>query len=416
MTKSACRNIEKPLRGGLRRSSAWLSAGGVLLSCLACGDDPKHQAQLPNGTTEYFAGRVYDGVSLNRLTDYSIRLEYYDRIVDGTVDAKTGRYLVGPLLASADYSIVVESAGYRSFLSHNERLAGAASTSLVSLYYDAFLYPESVSVPAVKCRVRLSDSADLPSGFMRFAPRTSSSLFDEDTELPVGVISAGAGRQLWTNDEDMQQRSFMVEFKNGEVEIESGRLVYGVNYEVTIYGVAGHELITGSFTAGVDGESSWVLDPLVQTELVVTSVSTDARTPTANGELEVRFNQPIALDPGVSVTTLQRTLNDAFSFDSPDADADNNRNVMANASATGPVAPGYRGVSLAIEGDLLRLSWSRAGAMSSNDAGDPVYSVTYGGLGSVLVYSANAQRPVPIALSTLLGSEATSVSVQLIAQ
>ena len=369
---------------------------------------------LAPGTSQYFSGRIYDGVSLARLTNYTIRLEYFDRVIQGSVDA-SGRYFVGPLLANADYSVVVEADGYRSFLSHNERIDGSADDALTSLYYDAFLYPDGVSTPAVTCRVRVSDSTDLPSGFMRFAPRSSSSLFDDDVERPVGVTSTDAGRQLWENDEDLQQRALVVEFNNGEVSLASGQLVYGVNYEVTIYGVAGHQVAVGAYTAGVDGDKSWVLDPLSDDPLAVTSLSTDSHAPIPSGQLEVRFNQPIALDPTVSVTTLQRALNDAFSIDSPNADADASANVLVNsADLTPPIAPGYRGVSFTIDGDRLLLSWNRATALATTDVDDPITLVTYGGLGSVMLYPAGASKPDPQSLSALLGSGSTSV--QLVAQ
>lgn len=382
--------------------SVWLTPNGEGIS-----------TDLDGSTAQYYSGRIYDGVSLSRLTDYTIRLEYFDRAIEGTVD-DAGRYFVGPLLANADYSIVVEAEGYRSFLSHNERIENASAASLMSLYYDAFLYPAAVSTPAVTCRVRLSDSSDLPSGFMRFAPRSSSSLLDDDTERPVGVIS-DVGRQLWENDEDLQQRSLVLPLQNGEVLLAGGQLVYGVNYEVTIYGVAEHEVVTGSFTAGVDGDTSWVLDPLVESALAITSLSSDALTPTPSGQLEVRFNQPIALDPGVSTATLQRAINDAFSIDSPDEDADTVLNVLVEAAdLTPPVAPGYRGVSLTIDGDRLLLSWSGTTGLATSDANDPIHAVTYGGLGAVMLYASGAQDPTPVALSALLGSG--SSSVQLIAR
>src|SRR4029079_7713543 len=119
--------------GRARDMNVWLTPSEDALS-----------TDLSPGTSEYFSGRIYDGVSLGRLTDYSIRLEYFDRVIPGTVD-ENGRYFVGPLLSDADYSIVVVAEGYRSFLSHNERVAKTAQPSLESLYYDAFLYPEQVS-------------------------------------------------------------------------------------------------------------------------------------------------------------------------------------------------------------------------------------------------------------------------------
>lgn len=387
-------------------------AGDMSVWLTPMGEGPG--TDLASGTSEYFSGRIYDGVSLTRLTGYTIRLEYFDRIIPGTVDAN-GRYFVGPLLANADYSVVVEAEGYRSFLSHNERIDSATGDSLMSLYYDAFLYPEGVTTPAATCRVRVSDSTDLPSGFMRFAPRSSSSLLDEDAERPVGVISADAGRQLWENDEDLQQRAFVMEFQNGEVALASGQLVYGVNYEVSIYGVAGHEAVVGSFTAGVDGDKSWVLDPLSDEPLAMTSLSTDALTPTPNGQLEIRFNQPIALDPTVTPATVQRALNDAFGITTADDDADTEVNALVNAAdLTPPVAPGYRGVSLSIDGDRLLLSWNSATGLATTDVDDAITFVTYGGLGSVMLYAAGESEPSPQSLSTLIGSG--SSSVQLVAE
>lgn len=383
--------------------SVWLTPMGTGL-----GTD------LATGTSEYFSGRIYDGVSLTRLTGYTIRLEYFDRVIPGSVDAN-GRYFVGPLLANADYSVVVEAEGYRSFLSHNERIDSTADDSLMSLYYDAFLYPEGVSTPAATCRVRVSDSTELPSGFMRFAPRSSSSLLDDDAERPVGVTSTDAGRQLWENDEDLQQRAFVMELQNGEVVLASGQLVYGVNYEVTIYGVAGHESLVGSFTAGVDGDKSWVLDPLSNEPLAMTSLSTDALTPTPNGQLEIRFNQPIALDPTLTPATVQRALNDAFGITTSDEDTDAEVNVLVNAAdLTPPIAPGYRGVSLSIDGDRLLLSWNSATGLATTDADDPITFVTYGGLGSVMLYAAGDPQPSPQSLSALIGSGSTSV--QLVAE
>lgn len=371
------------------------------------------ETELSQTTAEYFSGRVYDGVSLARLTNYSIRLEYYDRVIPGAVDGN-GRYFVGPLLPNADYSVVVEADGYRSFLSHNERIDDEAEAPLMSYYYDAFLYPENVSTPGATCRVRLTNATELPSGFARFAPTNGSSLFDTDSETPVGVDSAARGRQLWTNDEDLQQRSLVVPFHNGSFELASGQLVYGVSYAVTVYGVPGYRAFEGTYTAGVDGDQSWALQPLVDDALEITTVSPRPLELRPDGQLEFRFNQPIALDPRVSVPTLQRILNDSFSIDSPNVDGDAEQNVLVDAGAlTPPVAPGYRGVSLAVDGERLVIRWNGAG-LATSDPGDPVTSVTYGGLDSVMLYAADAANPQAIALSTLL--ESTSVTVQRVGE
>ncbi len=370
-------------------------------------------SDLPNQDAEYFTGRIYDGVSLGRLTDYSIRLEYFDRSIPGQV-GEDGRYFLGPLLANADYTIVVESEGYRSFLSHNEHIDASAGSSLMSLYYDAFLYPDGVQAPAATCRVRLSDGTELPSGFMRFSPRSSSSLFDDADEQPVGIVSADRGRQVWGNDEDLQQRSLLREFEGGELALSTGDLTYGVNYAVTIFGVEGHEVLTGSYTAGVDGDRAWVLDPLSDEALSVAAKSNDELALSPSGQLEIRFNQPIALDPSVDVAAARRTLNDSFSIDSPDEDTDTEQNVLVDAGAlTPPISPTYRGVNFAIEGDRLTLTWDSGTGLETSDADDPILSVTYGGLGSILVYPADATDPSPVTLSSLIGASAT---VQVSAQ
>jgi hypothetical protein len=151
--------------------------------------------QLPHANQRYFTGRIYNGVTLERLTKYEMRLEYFDRVLNAVVDAD-GRYVVGPLLANADYTIAVKAEGFRSFLSHNAKVAIAPSEAISSLYYDAFVYPDAVKAPAVRARFSLEGETRLPSGTVRFAPDSGSSLFDEREETPAGV-----GTQMWTNDE-----------------------------------------------------------------------------------------------------------------------------------------------------------------------------------------------------------------------
>ncbi len=354
-----------------------------------------------SGATQYFAGRVYDGVSLTRLTDYAIRLEYFDRIIQGTVDA-TGRYVVGPLLPNSDYSIVIEADGFRSFLSHNKRVTSTGTTApTTSLYYDAFLYPTAVQAPAVSCRFRLSGKSELPTGFVRLAPRSSSSLFDEEAELPAGV-----DRQVWSNDDDLQQRAVVRELVDGNALFEPGELGLGVLYAVTLYGVNDYGIpATASFRAGVDKDPVWVLDPLVTTALKVVGVSSRSLPLSPDASVVIRFNQPIALSPRVAEGTMLRALNNGFTISSPDSDLDTVTNALV---ATGDTAT-YRGVTFTVSGDALRLAWNRVGALATEDGDDPINSVTYGGLDQVWVYPSTAAQPTASSLSDLVGA-ATGVS------
>ena len=54
-----------------------------LLSTVGCTDHRQY----------YFSGRVYDGVSGQRLTNYQLQLEYLDLRIDGQVSSD-GRYFV----------------------------------------------------------------------------------------------------------------------------------------------------------------------------------------------------------------------------------------------------------------------------------------------------------------------------------
>jgi hypothetical protein len=382
----------------LRRASASASAS--------------EDVQLPQGVQQYFTGRVYDGVSTARLTDYSLRLEYYDRVLAASI-SEDGRYVVGPLLPNADYSIVIEAPGHRSFLSHNPRIAAttSATPSLISFYFDAFLYPENVKAPAVQLRFSLQDDNALPSGTVRFAPRSGSILFDEDDETPAGVA-----RQVWSNDEDLQQRTLVKPFTNGELKLAEGELGLGVTYEVSVYGVANYAVLeNGSFRAGIDANPSFVLSPLAEPPLQVVAVSSDAAKPSPDGQVEIRFSQAIARYPRTAEATVLQGLNNGFSIDSPDKDGDAQGNVLASPPAPpAPIPASFRGVSYEITGDRLILKWNRAGALSATDADDPIVSVRYGGLGALQLYTATLPTSAPVTLASLLGT--TFLDVQLVAQ
>ena len=366
--------------------------------------------QLPTQYQQYFTGRVYDGVTLQRLTDYTMRLEYFDRVLGATVSSE-GRYVVGPLLPNADYSISIDAQNYRSFLSHNARVTTNAMTPpLTSLYYDAFLYPDKVQAPAVTARIGLRDSTDRPSGSVRFAPRGGSQLFDEDVDTPAGV-----NRQVWTNDEDLQQRVVVRDFADGSIQLAAGDLVLGVDYEVTVYGVKGYALLKHEpFRAGIDTNPYFLLDPLSEPPLSVVALSNEQAEPTADGHIEIRFNHSIALYPKVSQDVLLRQLNDAFSIDSPDADGDNMQNELNDPPGMMVVAPTYRGVSIEISNDRLILNWDRGAGLKTTDQGELIRSVTYGALSAIQLYTATLPSSPPSALSALIGSN--DITVQLVAE
>jgi hypothetical protein len=367
--------------------------------------------QLAPGTQQYFTGRIYDGVSLARLTDYKVRLEYFDRVFEGTVDAM-GRYVVGPLLTNADYTIVIEADGYRSFLSHNAKLPASAAASVSSLYYDAFVYPNELKAPAARVRFSLDSNGQLPSGSVRFAPRGGSSLFNEDVETPAGV-----SRQVWINDEDLQQRAVIRDFSDGQLNLAEGELVLGVDYAVSVFGVANYAILSnGTYRAGIDANPTFTLQPVNEVPLDVVSVSSDNAALSSNGSIEIRFNHDIVAFPRVDQAVAQRQLNDAFSIDSPDENEDGNVNALVDSTTlTDPIAPSYRGVTFEISGDRLTLKWDRERGLTTSDTSDPIVRVTYAGLSAIVLYTGTLPSSPSRTLAQLLGGT-DSLEAQLVAE
>ena len=366
----------------------------------------KYPTQLPQTTQQYFTGRVYDGVSLERLSGYTMRLEYFDRAMEATIDAD-GRFVVGPLLANADYTISVEKDGFRSFLSHNAKINAASSSTVSSFYYDAFLYPMSVRTPAAQARFALQGDTALPSGTVRFAPISSSSL----EERPAAI-----GGQVWTNDEDLQQRAIVRDFTDGKLDMAEGEFVLGVDYEVTVYGVGTYAILNGgTFRAGVDGNPSFTLSPRTESALEVLAVSTEGAALSPSGSIEIRFNHDIVAYPKMDSDVALKALNDGFSIDSPDENMNTDLNVLVDsADLTPPIAPAYRGVTWEIAGDRLTLKWNREAGLAEVDAADPIIRVTYGNLDSIQLYTGTNTTSPMSTLATLLNT--TSITAQMIAQ
>ncbi|HET8935798.1 MAG TPA: carboxypeptidase-like regulatory domain-containing protein [Polyangiales bacterium] len=369
----------------------------------------KFPNQLPQQTQQYFSGRIYNGATLEALKSYKISLEYFDRMIEGSVDAD-GRYVVGPLLANADYTIIVEANGFRSFLSHNAKLATSGTSQLSSLYYDAFLYPEGVEAPAVRAKFVLQGDTQLPSGTVRFSPKGGSSLFDEDSETPAGV-----GRQIWTNDADLQQRAITKDFMDGGLDVAAGQFVLGVEYAVSVYGVPNYAALSGgSFRAGIDTNPTFTLAPLTETPLDVISMSNEGTSLSSDGSIQIRFNHDIKLSPKMDQDVALRALNDGFSINSPDKNMDSTVNTLVDFGDVPQAPAGYRGVTWDISGNTLTLKWERERGLKTTDVMDPIIDVTYSDLSSITLYTGTLSTSPTVRLDTLLG--VSSLTVQMVAQ
>jgi hypothetical protein len=269
----------------------------------------------------------------------------------------------------------------------------------------------TVMTPATQARFSLQGDTKLPSGTVRFAPTGSSSLFDTDAETPAGVA-----HQVWTNDEDLQQRAIVRDFTDGKLDMGEGELILGVEYSVTVYGVGNYSILTGgTFTAGVDGSPSYTHSPIMESPLEVVAVSNDGAALSPTGSIEIRFNHDIVAYPKMDMNVALRSLNDGFGITSPDKNMDGNANTLVDsASLTAPIPPGYRGVSWEISGDRLTLKWNREAGLSKSDTADPIMSVTYGNLNAIQIYTATNTTSPASTLATLLGS--ASISAQMVAQ
>jgi hypothetical protein len=364
-----------------------LAFAALLFSTIGCTDHRHY----------YFSGRVYDGVTGQRLTDYKMQLQYLDRRIDGQVDSD-GRYFVGPLDAFDDYTVAITAANYRSFLSHNMMRTDGDPKVDESFYFDAYLFPTDLTAPGATFTVTLSDSAMPPSGSVRMRPTSGPSLLSTPAAEPAGVAS-----QVWGNNDDLQFRTVQKDFENGTISFMDGDLVYGVTYEVTVYNVKGHQDLVASFTAGVDANQTFTMLPYTVAPLKIAFKSTDLGVPIANGQLVIVFNEPIALDPQEMPETYRLAVDKAFDI------------VAQNTNMNGTIdklqPPGMRGIKLDVSGNNMTLSWDPNTALQVQDVGDTILDVIYAGLSSVFVRPVGGDASSSTSVGALVGKDSVTVQV-----
>jgi len=327
----------------------------------------------------WFEGHVYDG-SLNKpLTEYAMQLTYRDQSLVAKVDAKTGRFLVGPVPIWNDYTIAVTDAAgtFRAFESRNPMIGRAkndAEGTPQTLYWDVYVFPKALTAPAATIYVTTTDSTQPTDGKLTLRPQTRSSL-----EVTPGSITG----QVWTNDLDLLQESLTVDVKSGRAEITAGSTIYGVAYDVSIHSMAGFAPLasgpgTPPFVAGTTISAEYVVSPQTDVKLILlysnastcqvpAIVTTAAETSTIN----LTMNVPVELVG--TVANANTSLNYGLSVTSTDG-----TNASAVAGATD------KGAKIAIAGNVVTLTWKPAN-VTSLAAADPIKSVHYGNLASVTI-------------------------------
>jgi hypothetical protein len=403
---------------GSRRSGVLvLFAAGVAAAAMGCkgGDDGPHDG-IHN---IYFMGTVIDGVLNTPLaaTDpknppYEISLVYGTTTVKGKVDT-SGRYTLGPLPAWNDYGIIISvtNAGdYRSFSSYNAGIAPPAppSSSLSADIYtadttqtfdfDAYVFPTSATAPDVTLTIletdQLTTTTPSAAGTIRIQPTSQSVIQGKTGEV---------GSQVWTNSQDLFASAITDTFTAGTYTVMGSKLVYGVSYAATVYGVDGHQPNSGTIQAGFTSSSSIAVTPLSTTPLgppVLVSTSGTCHTGSAPSSMTTPI-APVTL-------TFNVTVADGTTSAGGDAEIlDNGLYVQTSGSSTlksnvSSLAQ-ERGASVVFSGNTLTLGWTPSVGLLSPGSSDIVQYVYYQNLSSMYVEQPNHPES-RISLGSVLGS------------
>ena len=380
----------------------------------ACGEDKEHTVVLVEPAKDsrdhardqvyYFSGHIYDGVTGSRLTKYTLDLQFKDQTISAKI-AEDGRYSVGPLPYFQDYTIRVRAEGYRSFMSHNEGIdfEWPVEDTLVDhyapergFYYNAYLFPVAVQAPGAKVYVTLTDSTTKPAnGVARFSPMTSPGL-----EMMFPAVNG----QTWYNNDDVELRSFTKPVINGVATVEAGEFVYGMQYDVTVYGVDGYTPSSTSIWGGYEDLVTVSVSPLDSDSLYLVYKTTNMGLPIPSGEVTFVFNRPIEWVPTHTAAEYAKMVDETITINSPDLNGNTERNTLKAADSD-------RGTAVEIQENLLTIRWNQLQALATADGGDPILSITYGGLMGLEIRPAGSKDP---GLRTTLGSlQGSNVTVSM---
>lgn len=361
----------------------------LTLAFTGCGSDketvvvresPTPKADHARDQVYFFSGHIYDGTSNARLTSYSLDILYKDQTLSAKVDGD-GRYSVGPLPYFQDYTVRIQANGYRPFMSHNEGIEFEwydASGNLLEayapekgFYFNAYLYPDNLTVGETTIYVTADDTDAKPSGNLRVIPTTS----------PMMQPFSLTGLNSWENSGDLEQPWIVTPLTDGVATIEEGKLLYGVEYMVLLTRADAYYPEFGSFTGGVETLITLVLQPVDEgsPELVYASIWNDQ--PSKNGEVFLVFDRPIELDPRFKKAEYIEFIEAGLAIQQ-EAGGTN----ALNAPEDG------RGVSLDITDNILTLKWNAANGLDVVDDDHAITRLTYGGLNQVRIRSVGASH------------------------
>jgi hypothetical protein len=358
---------------------AILTVGGFTPGCK--DDDPtgaNHQI--------WFMGSIYDGATGGVLVDYDISLVYGTTTVTGKVDRATGRYTLGPLPAWNDYGVVISQGGYRAFTSYNSMIAPPTpppasqqsdvytARTMQTFDFDAYLFPDSLQSSALTVNITKTDpAAAAASGSIRLRPTTASVIQDQ---------ASGVMGQFWTNDQDMLANVINLDFTDGTITLDAGTLVYGVTYQVTVYGVEGFTPVTNqSVKAGFQDSLTINISTSAAPLMIVSNTISMCRPAgqstnvVAAAQVSFKFNTSSVEDVTPATSGRGAEVLDANLSVVTTLGGFLKSNLSTNAQE--------RATSFMLNGDTLSFSWNPSMGLMNPSASDSIVSVTYGGLSGI---------------------------------
>jgi hypothetical protein len=218
-----------------------------------------------------------------------------------------------------------------------------------------------------------------------------------------GDIDGSVDGQVWDNDADRKFETVIAEVVGGVVTFAEGELVYGVEYEATVFAAEGFALQGFTFRSGVTDSQTVVLPRLTEQPLAITANSLDYDDDGLDefATIVLTFNQNIEQSLRVTEDSVNEAFDDGFSIISPDADGDGDQNTLLTAD-TDEDDVQENGARFAIDGNTLTLSWDRESAnFFVQDEDDPITSATYN-LTSLRLKPAGERTELDVQLSVLL--------------
>jgi hypothetical protein len=382
-------------------------------SAFACSVDRTQSVS----TGYYFTGWVYDGVTNERLgvgedgEGYELFVTYGNETIEASTSDDSGRFWVGPVEPFHDYTVTIDAGeNYRPFYASQSFLVGAArgADGMQSQIFEAYLFPSPDVLPSPPLTLTIqTPDGTLPNGKIRVTPNND---VGESALNLQGDIDGSVDNQVWENDADRKFQTVVADVEDGVVAFGEGALVYGVEYEATVYAAEGYALQSFTFRSGVTDDQTVVLPRATEQdlEIVATSLETDDDGLDANATIVLTFNQDIELSPRYTLDSVNEAIDDGFDIVSGDYDLDSELNELTFEDEEDAQE---RGAHFEISGNTLTLSWDRDDSnFETQDDDDPIAVGRYN-ISSILLKPAGARTEREVFLETLLSSSTISVQV-----